>query len=287
MDIIKLNDFKVDDLSTVKITRMGNITEIQWMKKKNTKQIIQKLNKESYILLDTGEIKEFNHGLTRADNKRSIQKTMHLGRNIINTNVTDVRKAKFITGTYAENMTDQKKLYNDYNYFIKKLRKVYGHFRTIVAIEPQERGAWHFHTILIFDDRAPFMDNRDVQKIWGHGITYTEKLDDVDNVGAYLTAYLTDVPVNENYVPKNGQSIKINEKGKKFIKGERLKMYPAGMRIFRYSKGIKKPDIDFMPYKRAKKEVNSAKLTYSSTSEIVDDNFNNIIHKEYYNSIRK
>lgn len=287
MESIKIKGFSLDERSPVKVTKMGNITEIQYMEKRNTKATIQKIDKENYILLSTGEVKQFEHNETRADDKRSIQKTMYMGRTIINTNVTDVKKAKFITGTYKENMTDPKKLYEDYKYFTKKLKKVYGEFEYIVAIEPQERGAWHFHAILIFPSRAPFMDNRDVQSIWNRGITYTEKLDDVDNVGAYLTAYLTDVPLKENTVPKDGQSIKIAENGKKYIKGERLKYYPSGMRIFRYSKGIKKPDVEFMTYKDAKKEVSHAQLTYSSTTQIADDGFNNLIHKEYYNKIRK
>lgn len=251
-------------------------------------QVIQKIDKDNYVNLKTGEIQEFKHGVTRADNIRSVQKTMKLGRDLINTNITNPKNAKFITGTYVENMTDTKKLYNDFNYFIKKLKKRYGSFEHIVAIEPQERGAWHFHLLPIFNKIAPFMDNKEVQKIWGNGITYVTKIDEVDNVGAYLTSYLTDIQLTEQNanIIANEPGLQITEKNEKYyVKGARLKYYPKGMRIFRYSRGIKKPIVEQMKYKQIKKEIGSAKPTYTSTVQLESDTFNSLVHKEYYNSL--
>lgn len=286
MDLKKLDNFSLRDNWEVKVTKMGNITEIQYMSSCNKEQVIQRLDKDTFVNLFTGEIGEIKHLETRADDKRSIQKTMKLGRNVINANITDVRKAKFVTGTYAENMTDSERLYKDFKYFVSKLRKNYD-FEYIVAREPQERGAWHFHMIMIFNKVAPYIPNHIIQNLWGHGITFTEKLDDVDNVGAYLTAYLTDIPVVNDFQIKPSDIVKVNEDGKKFLKGARLKYYPPGMRIFTWSKGIKKPEIEYKEYKDAKKEVSSDKLTFKSSSQIIDDNYDTIIHKEYYNSLRK
>lgn len=287
MDTEKLHDFSMRDNWEVKVTRMGNIKEIQYLSKRNTKQIIQRLDKDTYMNLATGEICEVNHMENRADDKRSIQKTMYAGRAIINTNVTDVRKGKFVTGTYVENMTDFRKLYKDIEYFVKKMRKKYGHFEHITAREPQERGAWHFHMIMIFDRIAPYIPNHEIQDIWGHGMTFTRKLDSVDDVGAYLTAYLTDVPVLSDADILPGDVIKVNDDGKKFKKGARLKFYPPGMRVFTWSKGIKKPEVEYTDYATAKKEVSSDKLTFSSSLRLKDEKYQTVIHKEYYNKIRK
>ncbi len=57
------------------------------------------------------------------------------------------------------------------------------------------------------------------------------------------------------------------------------------MRIFRYSKGIKKPIVEHMKYKDIKKEIGSAKPTYTNTVEIESDTFKSLVHKEYYNSL--
>ena len=64
-------------------------------------------------------------------------------------------------------------------------------------MEPQGRGAWHAHLVMIFDDKAPYIDNKFMADTWGHGFTTTKKLEDVDNVGAYLTAYLGDMDMLE------------------------------------------------------------------------------------------
>lgn len=246
--------------------------------------MIQKIDKENYINLATGEICQFNHNETRADDYRSIQKTMKLGRDIINANVVDPKMAKFITLTYADNMTDEKRLKRDTEFFIRKLKRRFGAIEYITAIEPQERGAWHYHMIVIFPEKPPFIPNTLISDLWGYGFTSTQKIDDVDNVGAYLTAYLTDVALTPDTTHLTFEGCEIRtHKDKRYIKGGRLQLYPKGMRIFRYSNGVKRPIIENMRYQEIKKEIGSAKPTYSSTVQIESDNFNSVIHKEYYN----
>ena len=99
-----------------------------------------------------------------------------------------------------------------------------------MACEPQGRGAWHMHCIIIFDDIAPFIPNNEIAKLWKQGFTKTTKLDNIDNIGAYLTAYLGDMEYDEFI--KSGvdfkcitykeidyiENIKL-DKPKKFVKG--------------------------------------------------------------------
>lgn len=71
-------------------------------------------------------------------------------------------------------------------------------------------------------------------------------------------------------------------------KGARLYLYPTGHRIFRYSKGIKKPEIIITTYKEAQKEVNIRDLVYEDTIQIETENgYKNIIHYEQYNTKRQ
>ncbi len=95
--------------------------------------------------------------------------------------------------------------------------------------------------------------------MWGNGTARVKKIkSDVNNLGNYLYTYLGDIEYNQEnleLLKKFGKSInnfKINEveiegSKKKFIKGARLHLYPAGMRIYRKSKGIKKPESFYDP----------------------------------------
>jgi hypothetical protein len=44
----------------VRVKRTGNIVEIRMMSR-NTPQTIQKIDKDSYVVVDTGEVRKFNH----------------------------------------------------------------------------------------------------------------------------------------------------------------------------------------------------------------------------------
>ena len=75
----------------VKVTEMGNIIEVQYMSRRNTKQTVRMLEGgEQYVVCSSGEIKDVVHHETRKDNKKGLYKTFANMRAIINTNVTDV-----------------------------------------------------------------------------------------------------------------------------------------------------------------------------------------------------
>ena len=72
----------------------------------------------------TGEVKELtSRAKTRRDNIKNVKSTLQNGRDIINANVTDLKKVAWVTFTYAENMTDQKKLFNDWHNFNRFYRE--------------------------------------------------------------------------------------------------------------------------------------------------------------------
>lgn len=84
-----------------------------------------------------------------------------------------------------------------------------------------------------------------------------------------------------------------DENGKKtkkaIVKGARLHLYPPKFNIYRCSRGIKKPDVSYMPYSKAKKVVGDLTPTFERSVEISDDEtgFNNTIYTSQFNKKRK
>lgn len=295
----------IGDEDLVSVKKMGHIYEICYLEKVNRNIKTQLLDKDHYINLNTGEISLCNHIENRSQNKFQVGQSLKRLREYINTNVLEPVNCKWVTLTYRENMKDTKKLYNDFKNFIRRFKKEYGHIEYIVAMEPQSRGAWHCHCIIIFDKKAPFIPNSTIERLWQQGFTKTTKLDNIDNIGAYLTAYLGDMELNEENIlelSKIGlnlsdfdikevneiEDIKLNEP-KSFIKGGRLYMYPPNFNLYRISKGIKKPIKEYMSYHIAKEKAGLRLPTYSKGISLTDtdNSFNNKIIYEYYNTKRK
>lgn len=305
MEIRRIDDIDVKPESLVRVKEMGNITEVMYSDSYYSECNIVKLSKDYYLDKRDGEVKAFQHIENRACDLKSISKTLSKLRDYLNTNITDVSKCRWVTLTYAENMTDTKQLYEDFKKFNMRLRHhLKQKYEYIVAMEPQGRGAWHCHLVMIFPDKAPYIPNDDMARIWGHGFTKTKKLDDVDNVGAYLTAYLGDMDIDElnsgamplnDLVKLQGHPVKQIEyeedgvkKTKSYVKGARLFMYPPQFNLYRCSRGIKKPDVCYMPEEMAQKKVSGGSLTFQKTIQLsdVENDFDKTINYRYYNSLR-
>ncbi|MGB9133457.1 MAG: hypothetical protein WCB90_12755, partial [Methanosarcina sp.] len=200
MDIKTLEEnVRPGGLEEIRVKEMGNIIELMYSKTKSTENVIKKISSNEYIDLRTGEVKEFSHIENRASALNDVRKSLGRLRDYINTNVVDVECCKWVTLTYAENMTDPRQLKKDFEKFNKRMQYYFNEnkYEYIVAMEPQGRGAWHCHMIMIFKNKAPYIDNKFMADKWGHGFTTTQDLDNVDNVGAYLTAYLGDIEISE------------------------------------------------------------------------------------------
>ena len=301
--ISKVDKVKITSADNVTICITNHIIDVTVTRKRNTKGFsdIEKIDKDHYVDNRTGELFEFKHLENRAQDLANVAKSLAQGRDILNANITDVSRCRWVTLTYADNMTEPKKLMRDFRHFNTRCREIFGHYEYITAAEPQGRGAWHLHCVFIFVGKAPYMENAVVRDCWKQGFVTVKRLDDVDNVGAYLTAYLGDMELSEaskadmavsyskgikevEYEDENGV-----KQTKKYIKGARLCMYPPGFHIFRWSKGIKKPDVSVVEYKKAKEKASSGKLTFTKTVALEDpeSDFKNTLQYEYYNSMRK
>lgn len=311
----KANDDLV--ITKARIKETGNITEMVGMTNQSSDAQIIKLSADEYMVKSSGEVKKYNHSENRMQNLKNVRVTITNLRDLINTNIVNAAFCKWITLTYAENMTDNKRLTSDFASFWKRFRRWLDKNKIpvpeyISVIEPQARGAWHVHLILIWRCEAPFLDNNSViQVLWGHGFTKTKALNNVDNIGAYFSAYLADMPLDEleelnnedveliksrcETIEKTFEDEAHNLKNKKFVKGARLFFYPPGMNLYRASQGLRKPLVySISPkqyhsvvntYSHGKKKSQFGELTFSTYAVVSDSGkVINAINRYYFNT---
>lgn len=295
---ISPNDINVSE--KCKITTAGDIIELSTISHYDPRPHIKKIDKNTYVVLRTGEIRNFNHDSNR---NKSMAETFSKIRNLINANLTSetTQNALWVTLTYAENMTDTNRLYDDFKKFMLRFRyycmkNSIAPFEYITVVEPQARGAWHHHVLLIWDSPAPFIPNSDIATVWGHGFTKTKSLTrNITNIGAYLTAYLTDIDLSADDAQEvladmtlTGANSHLKTlKDKKFLKGGRIHLYPKNMRIFRHSRGVKPPKIERSDRQTALDMIDAynAELKFYHGFSFYDDStrYGNEVFKEYFN----
>ncbi|MCD8312492.1 MAG: hypothetical protein LUD43_08410 [Firmicutes bacterium] len=292
-----LRDF--NDNVPCRVKTSGQVVQImQTQHMPNESSYIERIDKETYLVKRTGEVKQINHQEKRIDNIQTVKHSLEDIRDIINCNVTEPEKWLWVTLTYAENMQDYKRLYPDLQKLIQKLRYHYGDMEYILVPEPQKRGAWHIHSLFGFPNKAPFIANDFMRALWGQGFVNVQAVrGDCDNFGAYLSAYLGDLAIDDYEVAPYGSKVTEKEvtemngkkKSKRVIKGGRLALYPAGMRMYRCSRGIKKPVIERMNPKDAKEKVKGHTPTFTGSAMLSDDEsgFQDCIIYLYYNLNRK
>lgn len=96
---------------------------------------------------------------------------------------------KFLTLTFAENLTNVEDTNLLFKNFIKRLKYTYNlkNLKYLAVIEFQERGAVHYHVLL----NIPYIPHKNLQELWGHGFVFINAINHVDNLGAYILKYMT------------------------------------------------------------------------------------------------
>lgn len=198
-------------------------------------------------------------------------------RQLINANFNGDKNELFITLTYAENMTDPKRLKKDMEKLLKKLKRRLGEIKYLYAVEPQARGAWHAHLLIKqLSAHSTYLPAEDVAEMWGHGYIKITRLTQCDNVGAYLSAYLSNAPEDDAKDVQAAADNAAHEIGddtpKKIVKGKRAHMYPRGMHIYRASKNLEEPITKkIRPTSREYQAiVAGAQLRYARTIDLYD-----------------
>ena len=138
---------------------------------------------------------------TKRDNrtKTATRARRHV-RRVINANP---QLNKFLTLTHAENMTDIDLAHKGLDIFLKRVKRLFPRFAYVCVTEFQKRGAVHFHLLC----NLPFVDVKVLEKIWGHGFIKLNRIDNVDNVGAYVTKYMTKESMDERLIGYRSHSM--------------------------------------------------------------------------------
>lgn len=290
--IKKNNSQSIADEERVRVTKMGSVVEIQVSSMRGKGGKIKKIDKEHYIDTDTGEVKKFKkHNRTsRKENYNSIYKTLRTAKEIINSNFRGIEYTSWLTLTYAENMSDVKQFDRDFEAFIKRIRRRYSNNKVkyFIALEFGANGGFHCHCLLYWDNAAPVFTEDILNELWDKGISHNELLKSksaIRNIGAYLTSYLSDMPLEEYmelYPNKSVEDIDIKTvqttgevfEYKKIIKNARLELYPPNFRIFRHSKNMDKARKSYDKYENVCKDMKESgyEQTYKSAIDILTDN---------------
>ena len=172
-----------------KMIKSGGILEIYEYEKLNVKG--SEIDYENRAKKGEGEQERSLENYRQTSKKRG-----ETVRRLINANF-DCDNSKFLTLTFAENdkfdITDVKSCNKEYDKFIKRLKRRYSDVKYVSVIEFQKRGAVHYHMIC----NLPFVKKKELSEIWGLGFVKINKIDHVDNVGAYVSKYMSKEAADE------------------------------------------------------------------------------------------
>lgn len=266
----------IDDYLSARVILAGGVATVTASSLGGRAPVTVRLPGGAYLRRDTGEIIEPTVSLDGVKRAASLAASMEQLRHIIQAGVRP--GSAWLTLTYRANVRDTGAVYEDFEAFIRAVRRRVGRrLEYIAAIEPQARGAWHVHGILVpgKDDFDPvYVPQVELLAIWrgiagrrmpagddrtAGGVHIHRIADGGDFIGAYLTAYLSDVT------------------GKK---GGRLHLYPKGCHFYRTSRGIDRPVVyDGLSLAEARKmaaEYTGNDMSYSKGYVVVDDQGNSV-----------
>lgn len=118
-------------------------------------------------------------------------------RRLINSNINMYGlDGKFVTLTFSEDITDYKTANRHFSKFIQRLEYYTEKDLKYCAVpeiqkerlEKMGQAVWHFHAIFF---NLPFIRQNKLLEIWQNGFVFINRIDRVDNVGAYICKYMT------------------------------------------------------------------------------------------------
>lgn len=172
-----------------KLIKSGDIVELYEYEKLNVKG--SEIDYENRSKKGEGEQER-----SLQDYKYTSKKRGETVRRLINANF-DCNNSKFVTLTFASNdefdITDVKQCNRKFTNFVKRLNRRYDGLKYVSVIEFQKRGAVHYHMIC----NLPFVKKKELQELWGLGFVKINKIEHVDNVGAYVSKYMSKEAADE------------------------------------------------------------------------------------------
>lgn len=182
-------------------------------------------------------------------------------RRLINSNTNQWGELpKFFTLTFKDHITDVKQANYEFKKFRQRLEYDVGRkLKYVVVVEFMKNGRVHYHAIFF---NLPYIKAKRLTEIWENGHIWINAIDQVDNVGAYVTKYMT----KQEYAE---------------LKEDKL----TGLKSYFTSRGLNKP-IEIVN----EKEIDQIAADLSH-HKIYESDFHNEycgnIHYEQYNLKRK
>lgn len=203
-----------------------------------------------------GRGKQANEEGKKENRKKTLNKAKTMIRRLINANVNAWGETpKFLTLTFADNVQDVKQA----NYEFKKFRQRLEYMlkfslKYVVVVEFQKRGAVHYHAVFF---NLPYIDNELIAQVWKQGFIKINRIEDVDNIGAYVTKYMTKDDYEES-------------------KSDRL----VGQKSYFTARNLKKP-VEVVDKKEIERIESTLKDKKVYESEIQNDYVGLINYKQY------
>ena len=134
-----------------------------------------------------GRRQEANEDNKQKNREKCSNRAARTVRRLVNSNIAI--NSKFLTLTFADHVTDLKKA----NYEFKKFKQRFEYYlgvriKYLCVPEFTKKGRIHYHVVLF---NLPFVKNKTLQSIWSNGFIKINKIDNCDNVGAYVSKYIT------------------------------------------------------------------------------------------------
>lgn len=165
----------------------------------------------------------------------AVRRSRNSIRRIVNSNP---QLNKFLTLT--SKMTDVKQSNNCFNRFIERMKDRFPEFQYFAVLEFQKDvdyfgkkkekgGAVHYHLLC----NLRYVESNSLAKIWGHGFIKIKRVDQIKNLGQYLSKYLQKDMFDKRMFGKkkffHSQDLDrplelIGEKSRLFIKNEEKKL---------------------------------------------------------------
>lgn len=176
-----------------KVVVSGKVLEFYEYEMPVIKGLEKKIVGRANASFTSEEVKEENRSKTLSRAKSKV-------RRVVNANP---HLNKFLTLTFAENLQAFEIARYEFDKFIKRLKTRFGSVQFVEVPEFQKRGAIHFHMVC----NLPYVDVNELAKIWGNGFLKINRIDNIDDLGAYITKYMTKDNMDERLIGKKCYSM--------------------------------------------------------------------------------
>lgn len=163
----------------------------------------QLLSKKRTAHKTNGKKKEKEGAYYAPDKEKNRKDVLYKARNemrrLINANVnrkfnmaSSTYKPVFLTLTFADNIQEIPVANTEFRKFNKRLgtyiARNQAYVQYVAVPEFQKRGAVHYHQVIF---NLPYIKSSKIADIWRNGFIQVKSIEDVDNIGAYMSKYMS------------------------------------------------------------------------------------------------